>query len=120
MVMVKVIEIAEVPTDSRKVVDVGEYKVLVIHTGDKYFAVENRCPHMHFPLKNGKVTEDHGIVCPFHHSAFDLESGDVKTWSPWPPVVGKALGALAREKALPVFETMEKDGWLWISDKPKV
>jgi hypothetical protein len=34
-------------------------------------------------------------------------------------MVGKALGALAREKALPVFETMEKDGWLWIADKPK-
>lgn len=116
--MTKVLEIAEIPMDSRKVVDVGVYKVLVINNGGKFFAVENRCPHLGFPLKNGKITEDHGIVCPFHHSAFDLESGDVKAWSPWPPVVGKALGTLAREKALPVFGTMEKDGWLWISEKP--
>lgn len=119
MVMVKVFPVEEVPEDSRKVVEVGEFKVLVIHTGGKFFAVDNHCPHMNLPLKNGKVTEDHAIVCPFHRSAFDLESGDVKEWSPWPPVMGKALGAIAREKALPIFHTEVKDGWVWIADKPR-
>lgn len=119
MPLTKVLPVNDVPEDVRKVVDVGEYKVLVIHTGGKFFAVENRCPHMHLPLKNGRVSDDHAITCPFHRSAFDLESGDVKEWSPWPPLVGKALGAIAREKALPVFETLEKDGWLLIADTPK-
>lgn len=120
MPLTRVFPVDEVPENTRRVVDVGEYKVLVIHTGGKFFAVNNQCPHMKFPLKNGKLTEDHAIVCPFHRSAFDLESGDVKEWSPWPPVMSKMLGAIAREKALPVFETLEKDGWLWIADKPTV
>ena len=120
MPLTRVFPVDEVPEDTRKVVEVGEYKVLVIHTDGKFFAVDNQCPHMKFPLKNGKLTEDHALVCPFHRSAFDLESGDVKEWSPWPPVMSKMLGAIAREKALPVFETLEKNGWLWIADKPTV
>lgn len=118
MPLVKVFPVNEVPQESRRVIEVGQYKILVIHIDGKFFAVENRCPHLNLPLKNGKLTEDHGIVCPFHRSAFDLETGDVKEWSPWPPVVGKALASLAREKALPVFKTQELDGWLWISDQP--
>ena len=118
MPLFKVLEVADVPEDARKVVEVGEQKVLVIYSGGKFFAVDNHCPHMKLPLKNGKLTDDGGITCPFHHSAFDLETGDVKEWSPWPPLVGKVLGSLAREKALPVFETEVKDGWLWISDTP--
>ena len=118
MIKVKVLPVSDIVENSRTVVEVGEYKVLVIHSGGRFFAVNNRCPHMKLPLKSGKMTDDHAIVCPFHHSAFDLETGDVKEWSPWPPVVGKALGALAREKALPVFATEVKDGWLWIAVKP--
>lgn len=118
MPRIKVLPVADVPENTRRVVDVGEYKVLVIHSGGKFFAVDNHCPHMKLPLKNGKLTDDGGITCPFHRSAFDLETGDVKEWSPWPPVVGKALGSLARERALPVFATEVKDGWLWIEDKP--
>lgn len=120
MSKIKVLPVADVPENARNVVDVGERKVLVIHSGGKFFAVDNQCPHMKLPLKNGKVTDDGAIVCSFHHSAFDLETGDVKEWSPWPPVVGKALGALAREKALPIFDTEIIDGWLWIEDTPRL
>ncbi len=81
--------------------------------------MDNQCPHLKLPLKNGRLTDDGAITCPFHHSAFDLETGDVKEWSPWPPLVGKALGSLVREKALPVFAAEVKDGWLWIADKPE-
>lgn len=118
MHMIRVLPVENVPENARKVVEVGEYRVLIIHSGGKFFAVSNHCPHMSLPLKNGKISDDGAIVCPFHHSAFDLENGDVKDWSPWPPVVGRALGTLAREKALPVFATEVKDGWLWIEHKP--
>lgn len=118
MSMVKLFPVADIPENARKVVEVGVFKVLVIHTQGQFFAVDNRCPHMGLPLKGGKI-EDGAVVCPFHHSAFDLASGDVKAWSPWPPLVGKALGSLAREKALPVFRTEIKDGDLWVSDTPE-
>ena len=119
MQMIKLFPVSEVPENARKVVNVGEYKVLIIHSKGKFFAVDNHCPHMSFPLNLGKVTDDCTIICAFHHSAFDLESGDVKEWSPWPPLVGKSMGALVRKKALPVFTTEVKEGALWISSEPK-
>ncbi|MGH2524298.1 MAG: Rieske (2Fe-2S) protein, partial [Anaerolineales bacterium] len=42
--------------------------------GDKVYAVDNRCPHMGFPLDRGSVRE--GILtCHWHHARFDLASG---------------------------------------------
>jgi nitrite reductase/ring-hydroxylating ferredoxin subunit len=40
----------------------------------RVYAVDNRCPHMGFPLKDGSVKE--GILtCHWHHARFDLASG---------------------------------------------
>ena len=119
MVMIELFSVSEVPENSRKVIEVGGYTVLIIHTQGQFFGVDNKCPHMRLPLQKGKVSDDGAIVCPFHRSVFDLASGDVKEWAPWPPVVSKALGSLAREKALPVFQIEVRDGMLWISSEPK-
>lgn len=54
-------------------------------------------------------------ICPFHHSAFDLKTGNVKEWSPWPPGLGRILGAISREKALKVYATKLEDGYVWVS-----
>ena len=37
-------------------------------------AVDNRCPHMGFPLHRGTV-EDGILTCHWHHARFDLNSG---------------------------------------------
>lgn len=37
-------------------------------------AVDNRCPHMGFPLHKGPV-KDGILICPWHHARFDLTSG---------------------------------------------
>lgn len=99
----------------RKVVQVGGRKVLVVRIQNEFFAADNACPHMRFPLNLGTVTEDCGIICPFHHSAFDLRTGDVKEWSPWPPGLGRVLGAISREKALKVYAAKVEDGYVWVS-----
>jgi nitrite reductase/ring-hydroxylating ferredoxin subunit len=110
---------SELDNLTRKAVQVGVRKVLIIHFKDEFLAVDNSCPHMRFPLNLGSVTDDCGIICPFHHSAFDLRTGDVKDWSPWPPGLGRVFGALSRKKALPVFETKIEDGYLWVSKYPR-
>jgi len=48
--------------------------VAVFHNDGKVFAVENRCPHMGFPLHRGSV-EDGILTCYWHHARFDLASG---------------------------------------------
>src|SRR2546428_12403750 len=38
------------------------------------YAVDNRCPHMGFPLNQGTV-KDGILICHWHHARFDLASG---------------------------------------------
>jgi nitrite reductase/ring-hydroxylating ferredoxin subunit len=111
---VKVLPQDELPEGERRVVKIGERSILLIHHESQIYATESACPHMRLPLKRGNLTEDGAIVCPWHHSAFDLRTGDVKEWSPWPPGVGRMLGAISREKALPVFPTKVEEGSIWV------
>jgi nitrite reductase/ring-hydroxylating ferredoxin subunit len=48
--------------------------ILVIYHGERVFALDNRCPHMGFPLDRGSV-EDGILTCHWHHARFDLASG---------------------------------------------
>ncbi|MGB5897092.1 MAG: Rieske 2Fe-2S domain-containing protein, partial [Geitlerinemataceae cyanobacterium] len=93
------------PEGSREVVKVQDRPILLIHHQGQLYAVSNTCPHLKLPLKKGKLTDDCAIVCPFHRSAFDLKSGEVTNWTPFPPVVGSVLGMISKEKTLPVFPT---------------
>ncbi len=42
--------------------------------GETVYAVDNRCPHMGFPLDRGTV-KDGILICHWHHARFDLASG---------------------------------------------
>ena len=41
---------------------------------DKFYAVDNRCPHMGYPMSEGSV-RDGVLICHWHHWEFDLKSG---------------------------------------------
>lgn len=57
-----------------RVVQAGGHTVALFAHGDEIYAVDNRCPHMGFPLDKGTVNE--GILtCHWHHARFDLHSG---------------------------------------------
>src|SRR4051812_18581955 len=53
---------------------VGHLPVVVFWDDDRAFAIEDRCPHMGFPLHQGTV-ECGLVTCHWHHARFDLESG---------------------------------------------
>jgi len=48
--------------------------VLVVFDRGRVFALDNRCPHMGFPLDRGTI-EDGILTCHWHHAHFDLASG---------------------------------------------
>ena len=78
---------------------VGDTGVLVVRRGDDVFALADVCSHLAGPLHEGEVVEEGGrpcIVCPWHQSAFALDSGDV--------VHGPA------SSPQPVFDTRVVDG----------
>ena len=105
---------SDLPDRSRRVVTVGGREILLINREGHIRAVGNRCPHLQARMEKGELTGDGAIVCPRHHSVFDLETGAVREWVPWPPVVGRALGALSEEHALPTFPTKVEDGTIWV------
>jgi nitrite reductase/ring-hydroxylating ferredoxin subunit len=66
--------------DGRLLTKVGSLPVLVVWHGDRPYAIEDRCPHLGFPLHQGTV-EAGLLTCHWHHARFDLVSGC--TLDPW-------------------------------------
>lgn len=114
MAWIKAFDESELPDGERRVVKAAGKNVLVMRHQGQLYAVNHSCPHMGLSLKGGRLTEDGAIVCPFHRSAFDLATGDVKAWSPWPPLAGRALGLVTREKALAVYPVKVDANTVWI------
>ncbi len=56
------------------VVSAGGHTLAVVATGETLHAIDNRCPHMGFPLSRGSVA-DGLLTCHWHHARFDLASG---------------------------------------------
>jgi 3-phenylpropionate/trans-cinnamate dioxygenase ferredoxin subunit len=55
--------------------DVNGTKVLVTKANGKIYAVSNACTHIGFPLSPG-YTSGSSVVCIFHGSVFDMETGE--------------------------------------------
>ena len=56
------------------VVGAGGHTIAVYWHEDRPWAVDNRCPHMGFPLSRGTVCEGL-LTCHWHNARFDLASG---------------------------------------------
>src|SRR5512133_2690656 len=64
----------EVRAAGRLVVHLEGHTVCLFADGDEVHAVDNRCPHMGFPLHRGTVC-DGILTCHWHHARFDLRTG---------------------------------------------
>jgi len=80
----------------------GRAIALFDHDGEVY-AVDNRCPHMGFPLTRGSV-EDGVLTCHWHHARFELEEGD--TFDIWADDVR-------------TFPTEVRDGQVYLDPDPE-
>ena len=57
-----------------RVVRGNNHNIVVFMEDDQAYAVDNRCPHMGFPLDRGSV-KDGILTCHWHQARFDLSSG---------------------------------------------
>ena len=71
---IRVGTLAELQAKGMMVVQGTRCPLLVIHDRGGIFALDNRCPHLGFPLHRGSV-EDGILTCHWHHARFDLASG---------------------------------------------
>jgi nitrite reductase/ring-hydroxylating ferredoxin subunit len=77
---VPVADRSELERDGQTVVSADGTAVALFHHQDTVYAVDNRCPHMGFPLAQGSV-ENGVLTCHWHHARFELAEGD--TFDPW-------------------------------------
>ncbi|WP_267640969.1 Rieske (2Fe-2S) protein [Haloarchaeobius amylolyticus] len=77
---VPVASLAELEADGRKLVTPQGHAIAVFYHEGEVRAVDNRCPHMGFPLADGTV-DDGVLTCHWHHARFELSCGD--TFDPW-------------------------------------
>jgi len=66
--------LAELQAEGRLLTKVGTVPVVVFWHEDAPYAIEDRCPHLGFPLHQGTV-EAGLVTCHWHHARFDLVSG---------------------------------------------
>src|ERR1700678_3846782 len=71
---VRAASLADLPAGGRITVNLDGHVIALFHTPEGIFAVDNRCPHMGFPLDRGTV-KDCILTCHWHHARFDLHSG---------------------------------------------
>ena len=99
---VKVCSLEELEREGSKVVAVEGRVVLVLLDEGELYALDNRCPHMGFPLQRGTVKG--GILtCHWHHAKFDLAGGC--TFDPFADDVV-------------AFHVEARDGEVWLDPRP--
>jgi len=87
-----------------KVVQGGDRPILLIReTADRVRAVDNRCPHMGFPLDKGTI-KDGVLVCHWHHARFD-------------PASGCAFDLFADD--IPAYDTRVENGAVLVASAPR-
>ena len=85
-----------------RVVTGGGHAIAVIYHDGQVYAVDNRCPHMGFPLDRGSV-KDGILTCHWHNARFDLASGG--TFNPFADDVRS-------------FPVTVRDGQVWVDPQP--
>jgi len=64
----------EIPKNKMRVFKIENYEILVVNVEGEFYAFENRCPHMGYPLYLGSL-EGKVLKCGFHYAKFDVSTG---------------------------------------------
>ncbi|MFB6189555.1 MAG: Rieske (2Fe-2S) protein [Halapricum sp.] len=100
---VPVADFEDLQEAGRLLVDPQDRHVALFHHEGEVYAIDNRCPHMGFPLTEGTVEE--GILtCHWHHARFELACGD--TFDIWADDVQ-------------TFPTAVEDGTVYVDPDPE-
>lgn len=73
----KICYIDDIPIQGGRLVKINGVNIALFRTsGDKVYALENRCPHKNGPLVEGIIT-DEILICPLHAQKINLIDGKV-------------------------------------------
>ncbi|AEH36640.1 Rieske (2Fe-2S) protein [Halopiger xanaduensis] len=98
----EVVALEDLEESGRELASLDGTPVAVFHHEGEVRAVNNRCPHMGFPLVEGTV-DDGILTCHWHHARFELSCGD--TFDPWADDV-------------PTYPVEVRDGTVYVNPNP--
>jgi 3-phenylpropionate/trans-cinnamate dioxygenase ferredoxin subunit len=75
---IAVAKVSEIPDPGRKIVEVDDQLVVVIHTAGHWYAIDDVCTHDGGPLGEGTL-DGYSIACPRHGAKFDVRTGAALT-----------------------------------------
>ena len=81
----RITECGNIPPREGRTTMIGDREIAIFNlgpstrlgTGDRFLAVDNRCPHRGGPLGDGIIAGD-SVVCPLHAWKINLETGMVQ------------------------------------------
>jgi nitrite reductase (NADH) small subunit len=74
MSWVRITPADSIPAREGRALQIGSLSLAIFNTGDRYLAIENRCPHAGGPLADG-IVGGTTVTCPLHNWRVCLESG---------------------------------------------
>ena len=126
-----------------RIVELEDFDMVLVRGEDGYYAFNNACPHLHLPLFerrklaegelgnyagtdvqrpiNSTITDDRGVICRWHCSCFDMQTGEVREWATRLQDDGTSpgwefLGDISKNKMkLAVYSCRIHDGHLWVA-----
>jgi nitrite reductase/ring-hydroxylating ferredoxin subunit len=101
--LIRVATLAELEARGPIVVRGADRPVAVFAHDGRVSAVDNRCPHLGFPLHRGSV-QDGILTCHWHHARFDLCSGC--TFDLWADDV-------------PAYDVQVREGVVYVAEVPR-
>ncbi|MDF5734458.1 MULTISPECIES: Rieske (2Fe-2S) protein [unclassified Nostoc] len=101
---IRVAKFVDVQAAGSLLVRSEKHTIALFYSHNKVYAIDNRCPHMGFPL-HGSTCKNGIVTCPWHYARFDLASGG--TFDSWADDV-------------PSFGVEIRDGEVWVNLDPPV
>lgn len=97
-------KLADLQEKGQLLVRLNSQTIALFYSNDRVYAIDNRCPHMGFPL-HGSVCKDGIVTCPWHYARFDLASGG--TFDSWADDVRS-------------FPVQIREGEIWVDIAPQI
>ena len=106
--LIRVANTSDLSEGTMKKYQVRGTEILIARIGAKYYATQNKCPHLGGDLSKSKL-EGSIVTCPRHGSQFNLTDGSVVRWLKGTGLISSIGKALKSPQKLTTYNVKVRD-----------